>query len=60
MSCELNFEERNMCPYCDYDICEKIHEGSNYLVDDPTIYKCKKCDAEFTEDEIETEDESDE
>ena len=49
-----------MCPYCDYDICEKIHEGSNYLIDDPTIYKCKKCNAEFTEDEIEVEEESDE
>jgi len=21
-----------MCPYCNYDICEKIHEGSNVKV----------------------------
>jgi DNA-directed RNA polymerase subunit RPC12/RpoP len=34
--------------------------ADNYLIDDPTIYKCKKCNAEFTEDEIEVEEESDE
>lgn len=49
-----------MCPYCDSDINEQIHEGSNYLMDDPTIYKCKVCGKEFTEDEIETEEDSDE
>lgn len=42
-----------MCPYCGYDISEKIHEGLNHLADDPTIYKCQKCGREYTEDEIE-------
>ncbi len=51
-----------MCPYCESDLYEIIHEGSNYLVDDPTIYLCKNCNREYDETEIiiEDEDESDE
>ncbi len=42
-----------MCPYCGSDLSDTIHEGSNYFVDDPTIYKCKNCLREYSEDEIE-------